>query len=167
MLNEAHTKLYFTQNGTDYAVVRSEGEGEMPINFKAEHNGTYTIGISAKDMEFSRLRLIDNMTGADIDLLATPSYTFEAKTTDYASRFRLVFSSTGIEENENANFAYYNGSEWVINATDNATVEVIDMMGRVVLSGTNTIATNDMQAGVYVIRLVDGNNVKTQKIVVR
>ena len=170
MLNEAHTKLYFTQNGTDYAVVRSEGEGEMPINFKAEHNGTYTIGISAKDMEFSRLRLIDNMTGADIDLLATPSYTFEAKTTDYASRFRLVFSSTGIEENENANFAYYNGSEWVINATDNATVEVIDMMGRVIrvcTDGVHTLSTNGMASGVYMMRLIDGNNVKTQKIVVR
>lgn len=170
MLNEAHTKLYFTQNGTDYAVVRSEGEGEMPINFKAEHNGTYTIGISAKDMEFSRLRLIDNMTGADIDLLATPSYTFEAKTTDYASRFRLVFSSTGIEENgENANFAYYNGSEWVINATDNATVEVIDMMGRVIRActdGVHTVSTNGMASGVYMMRLIDGNNVKTQKIVV-
>ncbi|MBR5912485.1 MAG: T9SS type A sorting domain-containing protein [Bacteroidales bacterium] len=170
MLNEAHTKLYFTQNGTDYAVVRSEGEGEMPINFKVEHNGTYTIGISAKDMEFSRLRLIDNMTGADIDLLATPSYTFEAKTTDYASRFRLVFSSTGIEENENANFAYYNGSEWVINATDNATVEVIDMMGRVIrvcTGGVHTLSTNGMASGVYMMRLIDGNNVKTQKIVVR
>ena len=121
-------------------------------------------------MEFSRLRLIDNMTGADIDLLATPSYTFEAKTTDYASRFRLVFSSTGIEENENANFAYYNGSEWVINATDNATVEVIDMMGRVIrvcTGGVHTLSTNGMASGVYMMRLIDGNNVKTQKIVVR
>jgi hypothetical protein len=33
------------------------------------------------------------MTGADIDLLQTPSYTFEAKTSDHASRFRLVFST--------------------------------------------------------------------------
>ncbi len=167
MFNEDNTKLYIPQNGTDYAVVCNEGEGEMPINFKAAQNGTYTLSFEVENLEMDQLTLIDNLTGADIDLLATPSYTFEAKTTDYASRFRLVFSSTGIEENENANFAYYNGSEWVINATDNATVEVIDMMGRVVLSGTNTIATNDMQAGVYVIRLVDGNNVKTQKIVVR
>ena len=31
-------------------------------------------------------------TGADIDLLQTPSYTFEARTTDNTSRFKLVFS---------------------------------------------------------------------------
>jgi hypothetical protein len=37
------------------------------------------------------LHLIDSLTGADVDLLTEPSYTFDAKTTDDASRFRLVF----------------------------------------------------------------------------
>jgi hypothetical protein len=41
------------------------------------------------------LHLIDNLTGADVDLLQMPEYTFTAKTTDYASRFRLVFSICG------------------------------------------------------------------------
>ena len=38
------------------------------------------------------LHLIDNLTGKDIDFLATPSYTFEGKTTDVISRFKLAFN---------------------------------------------------------------------------
>ena len=46
---------------------------------------------------------------------------------------------------------------------------MIDMMGRVVFSGeaVNNLSTNGMAPGVYVLRLVNGTNVKTQKIVVR
>ena len=33
------------------------------------------------------------MTGNDIDLLSTPSYSFEARTTDYENRFKLVFAT--------------------------------------------------------------------------
>jgi hypothetical protein len=155
------------QADKDYAVVRSNGEGELPLNFKAETNGTYTLSFSNENVEFSTLRLIDNLTGADIDLLATPSYSFEARTTDYASRFRLVFNAN-TADTESA-FAYFNGSEWVVNASGNATVQVVDMMGRMVLNanGTSTISTTGLAQGVYVLRLVDGTNVKTQKIVVR
>ena len=160
------------QGSKDYAVVRSQGEGELPVNFKADKNGAYTLSIRPENVEMDYLHLIDNLTGTEVDLLATPTYTFNAKKTDYASRFRLVFSTTGVEENgteTNANFAYFNGSEWVVNASDNATLEVIDMMGRTVLCKdvARNVSTNGWAQGVYVLRLVDGNSVKTQKIVVR
>ena len=38
------------------------------------------------------LHLIDNLTGKDINLLETPEYSFDAKATDNASRFKLVFA---------------------------------------------------------------------------
>ena len=72
-------------------VTNKEGQGEMPLNFKANANGEYTITVNPENVEMGYLHLIDNMTGADIDLLQTPEYTFNAKTTDYESRFRLVF----------------------------------------------------------------------------
>jgi len=116
------------------------------------------------------LHLIDNKTGNDVDLLATPSYTFEARTTDYASRFRLVFNANTVNENNNETFAYYNGSEWVINTNGDATLQVIDVMGRVLttetVSGNATISLNQMP-GVYMLRLVSGDSVKVQKVVVR
>ena len=167
-ISDNSTKLYIHHKGDDLSVLRHTDENETAISFEASENATYTISVKPEYVDLNYLHLIDNLTGVETDLLATPNYTFTAKTTDYASRFRLMFSANNVNENaENDTFAYFNGSEWVINGSDNASFQVIDMMGRVVFSGTNTIATNNMQAGVYVIRLVDGNNVKTQKIVVR
>ena len=109
-----------------------------------------------------------------MDLLASSTgsvaeYTFEAKTTDYRSRFKVVFAAKSAFEGDNAsNFAFHNGSAWVINASADATVQVIDMTGRVVVSTdvARGVSTNGIAPGVYVMRLIDGNDVKTQKILV-
>ena len=170
-LNPSHTKVYIPQSGKDYAIVHSTAQGEMPVNFKAEKNGSYTLNVSAENMGMHYLHLIDNMTGADVDLLSDPSYSFEAKTTDYASRFRLVFDA---DENgastSSATFAFYNGNNWVISNMGSATLQVIDVMGRVLnsetLNGNAEIHLNQ-PAGIYMLRLINGNNVKVQKVVVR
>ncbi len=168
-LNPNSTKVYITEGNEDYAIVRSAAESEMPVSFKAAENGTYTLSVVAENVEMNYLHLIDNMTGTDVDLLATPSYSFEANTTDYANRFRLVFNANGLEEN--SNFAFFNGSEWVINNEGEATLQVIDMTGRVISSetvnGNVTFSTNGLTAGVYMMRLVNGNDVKTQKVLVK
>ncbi len=169
-LFENSTKLYIPQGNNDFAVVRSAAEGEMPVNFRAAENGTYTINVDVENMEMDYLHLIDNMTGNDVDLLATPSYTFEATTRDYASRFRLVFSANGNNGEGNANFAYFNGSEWQISNIGEATLQVVDVMGRIVknvaLEGNATVSINEMP-GVYMMRLLNGNDVKVQKVVIR
>lgn len=171
MLDERGTKLCVPVNGKEYAIVNAQTAGEMPLNFKAAENGTYTLSVEAENLGMDYLHLIDNLTGANIDLLATPSYTFNAKTTDYASRFRLVFSMNGvIEENVNETFAYINGDEIVItNADAKTSLQVVDMMGRVLVNtkGTNSLSTAGLTQGVYVIRLFNGENVKTQKIVIQ
>ena len=169
-LFESSTKLYIPQGNSDYAIVRSAAEGEMPVNFKASENGTYTISVNTETIEMDYLHLIDNMTGNDVDLLATPSYTFEATTRDYASRFRLVFNTNGNNAEGNANFAYFNGSEWQISNIGEATLQVVDVMGRIVknvaLEGNATVSINEMP-GVYMMRLLNGNDVKVQKVVIR
>ena len=177
-LNENATKVYFQQGQEEFAIVAADNEGELPVNFKASRNGRYTMSINVEDLDMNYLHLIDNKTGNDVDLLATPSYTFEASNNDYESRFRLVFNANAIEENDteaNTTFAYYNGSEWVINnpstgSGDNATLQVVDMMGRVLSSQTisgNANVTLNQAAGIYVLRLVNGENVMVQKVVVR
>lgn len=167
------TKLYIPQDGLDYAIAYSERQGEMPVNFKAAQEGTYTLTVNPTNVEMGYLHLIDNKTGDDIDLLAlrqaqgSAEYTFTATMTDDASRFRLVFdadSSTGSEA-----FAYYDGSEWVIANSDNAILQVVDILGRIIVNKTDAQTLNPagMASGVYVLRLVNGNSVKTQKIIVR
>ena len=91
-MNPKKDMLYITQNGNDFAVAYANGESEMPVNFKTTEDGTYILHVEAESLAPAYLHLIDDVTGTDIDLLATPSYTFEAKTTDTASRFRLMFA---------------------------------------------------------------------------
>jgi hypothetical protein len=124
--------------------------------------------VNAKHIDLAYLHLIDNLTGADVDLLENPSYTFTAKTSDYASRFRLVFSNCGDAVGDNdMPFAFINNGNIIVNGE--GTLQVIDVMGRVVLSGDaiNRVSTGGMAAGIYVLRLINGDDVKTQKIVVR
>ena len=161
--------LYIPQNGEDFAVVAAQNEGEMPVNFKAEKNGTYTITVNTENVEANYLHLIDNLTGKDTDLLSTPSYTFDAKTSDYASRFTLVFGvkNDNEEMSQASSFAYISNGEIVISNEGRATLQVIDVMGRIIsseeINGEARISTNGMTAGVYVLNL-NGN---VQKIVVR
>lgn len=159
------TKLYIPMDGVDYAVVSSAEMGELPVNFKTERSGSYTLAVSS-ELSFSYLHLIDNKTGADVDLLATPSYDFEAQATDYASRFRLVFA-TG---NSDDTFAFYSNGSFVISNEGDATVQVMDVTGRMLsseaISGSASIRVEGA-AGVYMVRLVNGENVRVQKIIVK
>ncbi len=169
-LNRNSTKVYIPMDGQDYAVVRSEGMGEIPVNFKAKENGTYTLSLGTEEVAFSYLHLIDNMTGNDVDMLANPSYSFEARTTDYASRFKLVFSTIcGDADGDNEAFAFYSNGSWIISNEGDATLQVIDVNGRILsnetVNGSVSKAVN-AAPGVYVIRLINGDDVKTQKIVV-
>ena len=161
-LFEGNTKLYIPQNGKDYAVVNAESQGEMPINFKAAENGTYTLSINADGVAMDYLHLIDNLTGNDVDLLETPSYTFDATTSNYASRFKLVFSTSNGNENQ---FAFISNGEIILNGINgNTTVQLYNVTGRMLSSanGANRISTENMAAGVYMLRLLNGNDTKTQ-----
>ena len=167
-LNSDHSKLYIPVADQDYAVVRSAEMGEMPVNFKAAQNGTYTISVNIEDVEFGYMHLIDNMTGADVDLLATPSYTFEASATDYASRFKLVFA-TG-DSSKDDSFAFFSNGSFVISNEGEATLQVVDVTGRILKSETISGCANvhvDAAPGVYMLRLINGDNMKVQKVVVK
>lgn len=169
-LSDGVTELYIPQGDKDYALVSTNGQGEMPVSFKASRNATYTISANTENVDMNYLHLIDNMTGADVDLLATPNYTFEARTNDYTSRFRLVFSANGIDEQTAETFAYFNGTNWTVSNTGDATLQVVDIIGRIVSSETingNATVSLNQPAGIYMLRLVNGNDVKVQKVVVR
>ena len=167
-LNERRARLFAQGERQELAIVPCEGN-EQAVNFKAAKNGQYTISVNADGLDFSYLHLIDNLTGADVDLLAEPSYTFEAKTSDYASRFKLVFSACGDADGDNETFAFIsNGNIVITEANTNSTLQIVDVMGRVVVNTDveRNVSTSGMSAGVYVLRLINGNDVRTQKIVV-
>ena len=173
MLNESNTKLFIPQNSKDFAAVATEvTAGEMPVSFKAAKDGSYTITVNTENVEAEYMHLIDNLTGADVDLLAaastgSASYSFEAKTSDYASRFKLVFGVKDENSEASENFAYISNGEIIISNEGRATLQVVDVLGRIVsseqINGDCRISTNGLTAGLYILNL----NGMTQKIVVR
>ncbi len=172
---EGSTKIYIPQDGKDYAIVSVGNMGEIPINFKASENGTYTISVNVDNVEMGYLHLIDNMTGADVDLLVPElvegpaSYTFTAKTTDYESRFKLVFSADEDVCEPNEAFAFISNGNIIVNGE--GTLQVFDILGHQLVTKqlptlNSKLSTLNYKSGVYVLRLINGENVRTQKIVV-
>ena len=171
-IDDNHHKVYVMHEGKDFATATiAEPVGVLPLNFEAEQNGIYSFRVSTKNLNVTYLHLVDNMTGVDIDLLETPNYTFNAKTTDYASRFKLVFDVEATEESAavSTGFAFCNGGNWFVNNDGKATLQVIDIMGRVLQSNEiegNAEVDLNVATGMYVLRLLSSDKVTTQKIVV-
>ena len=175
MLNEHNTKVYIPNDGEDYAVMRSKKSGKLPVNFEPAENGTYTINVNPENLNMKYLHLVDNQTGADIDLLRTPSYSFESNTTDYVDRFVLVFkvAVTPFHQfavKDDASFGFYSNGNWIINNEGSATLQVVDAMGRIMSSEEiSGCVSKHIEAapGVYMLRLINGNDMKVQKIVIK
>ena len=170
-IRENSTKIYIPQDGKEYAIAISDMQGEMPVNFKANQSGSYTLMVSPENMEMNYLHLIDNLTGADVDLLTTSSYTFLAKTTDYESRFKLVFvANENNNENGNETFAFFSNGNWIIVNEGEATLQVVDAQGHILSSETFSDRYEkklDVVPGVYMLRLIQGNDTKVQKMVIK
>ncbi|MCQ2315455.1 MAG: Ig-like domain-containing protein [Bacteroidales bacterium] len=168
MLNPSHTNLSIAKDGETFAAVSSETKGELPVSFKAETTGTYTISVNTENVTAGYIHLIDNMTGTDVDLLATPSYTFIGSPRDNENRFTLKFEvSYGQDGDGDEHFVYQNGSELVVNGE--GTLQIFDVLGRVVISEEvhgQTVYVGNLSEGAYIVRMT-GESVKTQKIVVR
>ena len=161
IFNEDHAKLYIPQGREDFAIAHSNGQGEMPLNFRTKETGTYTINFE-NNTDLKDAYLIDKFEGAVVDLNRNTSYTFIGSAADRPDRFVIRFNS--FDASENSNFAYQSGNEIIVNG--NGELQVFDVMGRVIaeqhINGVETI-TKPSQCGVYIFRL----NEKNQKIVVR
>ncbi len=156
-------KLYIPQNDEEYAVVFSDRMGDLPLNFKTNEVGTYTITVeTCHGASLQGVHLIDMLEEKDIDLGETQTYTFIGSPADRTARFKIVFKN-----NDNANdiFAYQSGSDIVV--TGEGELQIFDVMGRLVftqrINGVETMGSSSLKNGVYILKL----NGKTQKIVVR
>ena len=159
-IRDNSTKLYIPQNGVDYAMAFSYRIGELPLNFRAQETGRYTLSFSGENM--TGVSLVDMIESAVIDLSINDTYTFIGYPNDRADRFKLVFNSPN-DSNIDI-FAYQTGNEIVVSGEGE--LRVFDVMGRMVLTQRiNGVQTIDkpLQTGVYIFRL----NEKVQKIVIR
>ena len=153
-----NSSIWLEREQKAYSILVRDDADFIDITYKAHQPGTHLFSVNAKDIETEYLHLIDHLTGADIDLLTTPSYSFESNRNDYPSRFQLCFTPKANNDEEDI-FAYYADGHIVIpNIIGPYELQVIDMTGRVV---------NTLTQGVYLVRLITPEKVRIQKIVIK
>ena len=171
-LNESLPSLSIRNEGQNYAIAHLNRQTEtLDVMFNNKKAGNYTIAIEGNGMSFEYLHLIDNITGADVDLLRQPGYTFHATGNEYAARFKVVFKPmTGVEENKLESFCFVSGETLYVNMeTEDGLLTLTDVLGRTVKSvrlNGNTCSISGLQSGVYVVRLTEGTKSLVQKIVI-
>ena len=166
----SNSKIYFQKESHDLATLNAGDMGEIPVCFKAVKNGNYTLSFKSEEVTFTYLHLIDNKTGNDVNLLETPYYSFDATTSDYESRFRLVFATGSSVDGGNFGFVNSSGNFCIFGIEGEATVQVVDILGHMLSSETFSGSYEkklNVAPGVYMLRLIQGNDIKVQKVVVR
>ena len=168
--NKEIANIYVENKGNKYAIYNCESNAnEVELTFVAKQMGSYSLSFDING-EFETVTLVDRMTGVETDMIEEGEYNFIATSNDMKNRFvvRLSNSMTATEEFL-ANFVYQSGEELIVNAE--GTIQIIDMMGRVVYSaehsnGSNRINVSEFNNAAYVVRVVNGNGVKSQKVVI-
>ena len=165
-----NSKIYFQKESHDLATLNAGDMGEIPVCFKAVKNGNYTLSFKSEEVTFTYLHLIDNKTGNDVNLLETPYYSFDATTSDYESRFRLVFATGSSVDGGNFGFVNSSGNFCIFGIEGEATVQVVDILGHMLSSETFSGSYEkklNVAPGVYMLRLIQGKDVKVQKTVIK
>lgn len=147
------SSVYLIRNGEPYAMLVRENADAIDLCYKPKYRGQHTLSVTANDLDY--LHLIDHKTGADIDLLDTPSYDFESTGGDYPSRFQLRFSADSGSDSDP--FAYYADGRIVVNGE--GTLRIYDLTGRMV-------DNSKLTPGVYVLRLITPDKAKIQKLII-
>ena len=146
-----------------YAIANlNEGTESFPMSFSGQ--GSYTLTVSGNTDVTGYLHLVDRLTGRDIDLLSTPSYSFTGS--PVSDRFIVKLTPDANEGSSTTRFAIFDGNSLIVNGE--GTLEVYDVMGRRLMSAEVTgseyrIPGSDLHTGVYVLRM-NGNS---QKIVIK
>ncbi|MBO6027073.1 MAG: T9SS type A sorting domain-containing protein [Bacteroidales bacterium] len=163
-LSDQVPNLWIREQNNDYAIAHLDNTCEsLDIYFSNKLEADFTLAVNTRDTNFSYLQLIDNITESTVDLLQQPNYTFHAIGNEINSRFKLVFKvATGVQEaKDETSFAYVNnGNIILVGADREADLRVFDMTGRAVPS-------EGLKPGVYVLHLMNGDTMKTQKIVIK
>ena len=158
--------LYIDREGEDYAIATMNNDVKVfNLNFKAQTTGRYTLSYEAEGA-FSYLHLIDRLTGEDVDMLLEQTYSFIASPADTDKRFIVHIDDNAGADGQDV-FAYQNGDDVLVSGEGE--LQVFDLMGRFVMSKyvSGNELVNLTSGGVYILRLLDGDKLKTQKIVVR
>ena len=129
--------------------------------------GQYTIRLDVNG-EFETVTLVDRFTGVETNMLVEDEYSFIASNEDNANRF-VIRLAQGSQLEAQSQFVYQNGEELILSIE--GSVQIVDMLGRVVYSNEhsdayNRIDVSEFNDATYVVRVVNEEGVKVQKVVI-
>ena len=167
-INENIANIYVNEDDVRYCIYNCDSDvKEIEVMFSAKQMGNYSISLDVNG-EFETVTLVDRFTGIETNMLIEDEYNFTATSNDSHNRFvvRLV---NGQQPTDNSQFVYQSGEELIINAE--GTIQIIDMMGRVVYSNEHSSSNNrinvaEFKDATYVVRVVNEEGVKVQKVVI-
>jgi hypothetical protein len=152
----------------------------VPLNFKTNTEGVYTIAIANRDGVFAasqEVYLVDNKTGAEINL-KSGSFSFNAAAGIDNSRFSLKFQRTlGLSEKELADdsiILYKNNEALLVKSNDGdmKNIKVYSADGKLVVDQKNvnstsaTISNLKFSNQVYIVKITKQDNaIITKKVI--
>jgi hypothetical protein len=167
------SEIYSVGGGKNLSIDVRPNCDFIPLGFGNDTSGIYQIGLSQINGINKLIILEDTKTGIHHDL-KSGVYTFNwDSANDDVNRFKLLFNAVGVEEIEKTGFSVYtNGQTIHINNNNSALnpdMKVLDMTGRIVLSqriGSDSQVNipTQLNSGLYLVCLIDGNRVVTQKV---
>lgn len=168
--NENIPMVYIPIDGINYAIASVDSEiKEIPLSVEVKNMGEYTIGIKAQDCTLEDIILVDLLTGKETNML-TDTYSFIAKSNENPNRFMIrLDNSQGTSDN--SHFIYISNEELIINNIEGqGFIQIYDILGRPVaeynVSSSANIPTASFSDGVYVVRMIDENGIKVQKVII-
>ena len=169
--SETAPNLSVNYEGKRFAIAHVADEVEsLDIFFRNSQQAVFTMNVESQGVRFDYLHLIDNVTGANVDLLQQPEYTFSATGNEYEARFKLMFKkTTSVDEETETHFCFVNGDQLMM-AVDSESVQlsITDVLGRMVKSLTlegDRCSLSGLKSGLYIVKMSDGNRTYVQKVV--
>ena len=169
-MNKEIAYLYVVDNNERYGIFNYDKDvKEVTLSFEAQKMGNYTISVDAEG-EYETIVLVDRQTGVETNMLLE-DYKFTATTSkkENTDRFIVRFTFKSDVETESKIFAYQSGDELIIE--DEGTVQLFDVTGRMlyisdVKSRGERINVGQLNKAAYILRLVNGEGVKVQKVII-
>lgn len=182
-INDSQTAFTSLIGNQEYAV-QARGSymvtDVVPMSFKTEAAGTYTISLAHVDGLFETEEDIfvkDNLAGIEHDLRDS-AYQFTSESGVFANRFEIVYQSTlGVTVPEFANQTIVFAKDNFLNVRTGSSIitgiQVFDVQGRLVLDAKNINATsyttslNQISNGVLLVKVFSDNGQSTIKKIIK
>lgn len=147
--------------------------GSYELGFEPGNSNEYYMEISGLELlpEGTHLFLTDLVTSLTYDMNEIQNFTFNSQAGDPVNRFKLSFSSLGLNENKaNPYHIFVQGNTLLISPIHrNTKVELITLDGRTIMSLNTSTGKIDITGlkGVYLAKVSSDSGVNIQKIVIK